>query len=168
MPWLTSKILLSVIMLSCVIVIFQIGFNAGYGRVFNALPYSNDVNMVKDIDLKSGSEVVGRFIYSVAGDQIVRGGCTNDTILGNEYLVIRHSPSISTFRRSVIFSPILRNFFLLISGCVSYYDSFAVLWLWSWIFSSVDAFESVSMKAHQYWWICTCVFFYDNEGGSFG
>ena len=33
------------------------------------------------MDLKSGSNVTGRFIYKVSGDRIVRGGCTNDTTL---------------------------------------------------------------------------------------
>ena len=57
------------------------GFNAGYGRSFTALPYSNEADVTKDMDLKSGSNVTGRFIYKVSGDRIVRGGCTNDTTL---------------------------------------------------------------------------------------
>ena len=62
--------------------VVQIGFNAGYGRFFTALPYSNNADVTKDMELKSGSNVTGRFIYKVSGDRIVRGGCTNDTTLG--------------------------------------------------------------------------------------
>ena len=56
------------------------GFNGGQARGFTALPYSNS-DLALDVDEQSGSSVPGRFIYQISQQHLVRGGCTNDTLL---------------------------------------------------------------------------------------
>jgi hypothetical protein len=60
----------------------QAGFNAGQGREFYSLPYSNtpDVIRLDTIGGTDGKPQPGKFIYEVDGMHIHRGGCVRQNI----------------------------------------------------------------------------------------
>ena len=56
----------------CLVGHLQIGFNAGQGREFHPLPYSNTESVVYLDEMASHQ---GRYVYEVSGEVIRRGEC---------------------------------------------------------------------------------------------
>jgi hypothetical protein len=60
----------------------QMGFNSGFGRGFTSLPYAGTSKEI-DMDAMSGTNITGRWVYTISGDIVHHGGCTNDTSLAS-------------------------------------------------------------------------------------